>query len=156
MANHPDKIIFLDIDGVLNSWDRPAIQDGLMSIDPWHAANLEKVIAETDCWFVLSSTWRKCVEYKERLLHHGCPQNIVDRIIDKTPATMDGYRGREINWWLEHNDFKGHFLILDDDSDMVPHMEKLVQTNGQHGLTEEIASILIARLNGGKHETQKH
>ena len=56
-------------------------------------------------------------------------------------------RGIEIQTWLDENPGVEKFIILDDDSDMVHLMPHLLQTDGEFGLTNEIADKAIKRLN---------
>ena len=86
ILNPPDPLIFLDIDGVLNShalWDRePDILESeklakqgrmeeamlayrLESLDIVAIAELKKIIEATDAKLVLSSTWRMTVPLEE-------------------------------------------------------------------------------------------
>lgn len=56
------KLLFLDIDGVLNSY-RTDLAYGrartLMNIDPVSLKLMQKVVKETDCTICLISEWRK-------------------------------------------------------------------------------------------------
>ena len=66
--------------------------------------------------------------------------------IGKTPKLWEK-RGLEIQKWLDKNPGVDKFIILDDDSDMVHLMSHLLQTDGEFGLTNEIADEAIKRLN---------
>lgn len=131
------KIIFLDIDGVLNHeafykerfdkrYEEGAISYPHSEIDPKSVENLNKLIEETGAKVVISSTWRHSgLEYcKEVLEFHG----FKGEIIDITPSSKCGMckRGNEINKWIEDNTalvgprYKfTEYVILDDDSDML-------------------------------------
>lgn len=118
------KVIFLDIDGVLNSndWavrrfkevemDEIAAQYPFYEFDPKLVENLNSIIEQTGAVVVVSSTWRHG-RTKEDL------QSILDRvgfrgeIIDVTPHFGSpknfGYtipRGCEIEWWLKQKKFQ--------------------------------------------------
>lgn len=144
------SILFLDIDGVMNSLEHKGLGkgriSGLMGIDQFHVQHLKRIVDETGCSIVLSSTWRCNLNWKRGLSKHGMPKSIISSIIDRTPITMDRYRGEEIDMWLKDNKFEGVFAIVDDDSDMEPHMDKLVKTSYRTGLTSEIADLLIQNL----------
>jgi len=43
------------------------------------------------------------------------------------------------------------FVIIDDDSDMKPFMDKLVQTSFNKGLQQKYVDKAIQLLNGGEH-----
>lgn len=58
------KVLFLDVDGVLNSRTHPAFgfhkeAPGLMGMAPEHGAILQEVLNSTGAKIVISSTWRK-------------------------------------------------------------------------------------------------
>jgi len=158
------KIIFLDIDGVLNSmqsmkaskeerWnDEPAIE---------HIGWLNNIIANTDAKIVISSTWRRGNQASlfDKYFH---ALGIIGEVIDVTPR-LDSYRGTEIKCWLmehkskiEKNKDSGwcihkepveSFVILDDDGDMEELLPFLVQTNSESGLQEIHAKDAIEVLN---------
>src|ERR1051325_1700541 len=50
------KVLFLDVDGVLNN--ASTIQRYAMGIDPFLASLVRRVIVNTGCKIVLSSSWR--------------------------------------------------------------------------------------------------
>lgn len=145
------KIIFLDIDGVMNSVEsctnhnRPHRYFDLPCqpmID-----NLNYIIDQTGARIVVSSTWRKLfgrhgMDYLLYLV--GVRPEVVDGI---TPQVLSGYRGQEIRLWLEKHGEVTHFVILDDDSDMVPFMDRFVHTDRQVGLTRANAEQAIKILN---------
>jgi hypothetical protein len=123
------KVIFLDIDGVLNSQDwyvyrRDAVemdsvnaQYPFYEFDPRAVERLNRIIKETDSKIVVSSSWRsgETVESLQRLFDQV---GIVGEVIGVTPhlwckkpyEEFDGYRiprGCEIDWWLDnHGDFQ--------------------------------------------------
>tara|TARA_R110000851_G_scaffold200909_1_gene352066 strand:+ start:490 stop:957 length:468 start_codon:yes stop_codon:yes gene_type:complete len=124
------KIIFLDIDGVLNN--RAYLEyvieigkhkkGGLVPFDPDSIKVLNEIISETGAEVVLSSSWRfmglKIVQ--EKLESAG----FTHKLKDVTPLINDAPRGWEIEKWM--GDFKysrggsiSSYLILDDDSDMM-------------------------------------
>lgn len=113
------NVLFLDIDGVLNSaaYDRVRTpNDG--NIDKSRLILLKEIIRSTDAKIVLSSSWRK---HWERDLAAcdavGCQLHAVFDsaglpIYDKTPVLTD--RAEEIAAWLRlHPETEG-YAILDD------------------------------------------
>jgi hypothetical protein len=95
-------VLFLDIDGVLNStsWAIRTKQRGIWGIDPDTIPHLQRIVDETGCDIVVSSTWRigrGAVELREILLKagmlHPCP------VVDRTPGG-GGFRGNQIAEWL--------------------------------------------------------
>lgn len=137
------KALFLDIDGVCNSatYAHAIGIGGMLGIDPVPAALVRRIVQETGCVVVLSSTWR---------LHEGNRETVrreVCDFIDVTPymaGTAD--RGCEVAAWLEAHPDIERYAILDDDSDF-HHDQPLFSTSWQDGLTEPIAKKVIAYLN---------
>lgn len=158
------KVIFLDIDGVLNSdeyFDR--IKDikaeGIeREVDVEKVKLLKKAIEETGAKIVLTSSWRykRNAQYlKELLLRY----NIYT---DSTPF-IEHKRGLEIKQWLlEHVDVE-NYVILDDevfdsyDEELMKRLIKISNCNGHtfgEGLLLEDVDEIIKRL-GRKKEKAK-
>lgn len=159
------KVLFLDVDGVLNSLDWMMGQnattiDGVWGMD-YKAVNLLRyIIQKTNCKIVVSSTWRieglqPGSHFHDELTRTDPSGIILNAVIDRTTSGGDSYdrlgrdyvRGDEIRLWMDDNDFKGNFAILDDDSDMSSVMSNLVQTRLQTGLTKDLAKKVIDLLN---------
>ena len=116
------RIIFLDIDGVLNSvrYDRERREnDG--NIDETRLVLLKGLIDTTGAEIVLSSSWRKhwgsmpeeCDAIGDELNMEFCKFGLT--VTDKTPVLSAIERGIEIKAWLDdHADEVGSFVILDD------------------------------------------
>lgn len=119
------KVIFLDIDGVLN----PFMYDSQIVIQETFAKNLYKLMNKTtDTKIVLSTFWRDFQSYITYVL--GNKSNIkFEDVIDKTccgttssnksASDLSGYKGRnlQIKKWLQENKKKYNiqgFVILDD------------------------------------------
>ncbi len=118
------KVIFLDIDGVLNSndWyvyrrdnvamDSVDAQYPFYEFDPRAVKRLNRIIEQTGAKIVVSSSWRsgETVESLQKLLDSV---GVVGEVIGLTPhlwcskpyPDKDGYRvprGCEIDWWLDN------------------------------------------------------
>jgi len=133
------KIIFLDIDGVLNCKETVNRYNGFIGIDPFLVAIFNRIIFATDAKIVLSSTWRHAKVSRDEVR-----RRVMD-FIDITP-NIGTMRGDDINAWLsKHRDIK-KYAILDDDSDFYPG-QPLFRTTWAKGLTEEIAERVINHLN---------
>lgn len=146
------KIIFLDIDGVVNCQDTffrtKDERDNLFCIDPYMALLIGRIIEATDAKIVLSSSWR----------HHPDGIAVVEKrvwkILDITPTmprpsgTGVEYceRGKEIKAWLDKHPEVTKYAILDDDRDMLPD-QPFFKTSWKIGLTDEIAAKVIDHLN---------
>lgn len=150
MSNQP--ILFLDIDGVLNSAQYLMRNPGCFdknnetnAFDPVACFRLEQVLVRTGALIVLSSTWRLMHRIEDVMwfLHkRGAPSS---KIIGKTPS-LSGYRGREIQVWLEKHPEIQKFAIVDDDSDMEPFMDRLVKTSWDSGLLDCHVEQLVKLL----------
>lgn len=143
------KILFLDIDGVVNCQDTFTKGD-LWPLDRYCAFLVGKIQLDTGCEVVLSSSWR----------HHPDGVKEVEKrivpVIGITERCCSGIRGVEINNWINKNisweerkagNFR--YAILDDDSDMLLwQKDNFFQTSfTKGGLTDEIAARVIAHLN---------
>jgi len=162
------KIIFLDIDGVLNSVQSVEMARRVESgrkggIDvhdqcfcPIAISNLNCAVEDvSNLWIVISSTWRKLhtlPEIRQMLSMDGFLYPW--RIFSSTPIKMSSWhRGSEILWWLQENAQKyevNSFAILDDADDMEPHMEHLVLTDHRHGFMYKDLEKLIDGFKSGK------
>lgn len=143
------KIIFLDIDGVVNSHDwyerreklpptssREAFKKN--EFDPAAVQLLQALLVDTEADVVLSSTWRL---YEE---DHQVIRDCVCDFIDVTGESECRMRGCEIREWINKNiPYKERdelqYAIIDDDSDMLLwQKDNFFQTSFMHGLTQEI------------------
>ena len=126
------KVIFLDVDGVLNSsQDGFTIKLGTNK----HLELLKQIVDKTDAKIVLSSSWR--INNKTKSFIENKLNEYGMSIISSTPD-LGSSRGEEIKSWLRETiDFIDSFVILDDDSDMDEYTRaSLVQTNRDMGLQE--------------------
>ena len=151
------RVIFLDIDGVLNSSEfmyseeRPNYPARRRwpeeHIDPARVELLNQIIARTQAVCVLSSSWRILIkphELEEVMVGMGFRGKIIDR------TGSCGGRGKEVrDWLLEHPEVES-FVILDDDSqDMDPLKDALVRTTWERGLEQEHVEETVRRLMEG-------
>lgn len=148
------NIIFLDVDGVLNSFNyfievynkthKPFLGQNA-PFDPKCLENLKKLVEETNSSLVISSTWR--IVGMEKLLEKLREYNLDKLVIGSTPH-LGKSRGIEIKEYLSKSKFNDivNFVILDDDSDMEDLLPHLIQTDKQVGLTEENVQQAINKL----------
>ena len=141
----PDKVIFLDVDGVLNS-----VEDRFswgIETDK-HLEYLKDIIDKTGAAIVVSSSWRILPNMMDRLR-----SRLKDFGMDaysKTPEihTHGRHRGDEIRKWLQENPGVKKFAILDDESDMREFVNtNFFKTDMEIGLTKDIADEVIKFLN---------
>jgi len=133
-------IIFLDFDGVLNAFDEPRI------LSEKCVSAFNYLLEQTDADVVVSSTWRVLRSIEElRLILETAGFKYPERIIGVTPIAykdrkklnilLGVRRGREIEAWLKEHPKVKNFVILDDDTDMEPFMDRLIKINSDKGLT---------------------
>lgn len=114
------KIIFLDIDGVLNSRQYDSgrgTTEG--NIDVSRLLLLKQLVDQTGAKIVLTSSWRrhwdpagKCTDEIGKGLEATFGGIGID-LYDKTPE-LDNDRAKEISKWLAMNRDVDAFVIIDD------------------------------------------
>lgn len=143
------KVLFLDLDGVLNFWTRAdSLTEGIA--DMWTGRCLapscveifNQLVQDTGASVVISSTWKDRPEYRgdlealKQTLQEGGVN--VTNIIGVTPNI--GPRVTEICVWLRHHPEVSGFAVLDDNvggmHTLTPH---LVLTQTSTGLVPEDA-----------------
>lgn len=157
------KVIFLDVDGVLNSdeyFDKIKnlnIQGIQNEIDIEKIKLLKKAIDATGAKVVLSSSWRytRNAQYLKELL------SSFEIYTDSTPF-IQGKRGLEIKQWLLDHQGVENFVILDDeifdsyDEELLKKLVKISNGNGHsfgEGLLSKDIDEIIKRL-GKKKEKE--
>lgn len=158
------KIIFLDIDGVLNSehWYRIRPEEPRKSndffvrksneFDPEAVKRLNKITEKTNAKIVISSSWRPYndsdsnedwARLKELLIYVG----VTGEIIGYTPrlkfsnSVKSVPRGCEIDEWIYQHETPDdpitEYVIFDDDSDMLfSQRNRFLKTSWAIGLQE--------------------
>ena len=153
------KVIFLDIDGVLNTSGYYSfayqknfkVRDNNGTIfDPECIKNLNEITDRTGAKIVISSAWRTLGIQKLKQIFSD--RGITGEIIDCTPiGTIDDLffcRGQEIEHWLTYNGFPEKVAVLDDQSLGKNYKWKyFFQTDATSGITEEIKNRVIEHLN---------
>ncbi len=126
------KVLFLDIDGVLNSTQSAREHGSFMTLIDEAVEHIIELQSHNGVELVLSSTWRKKPMHEKYLMDiYNIP------LFDRTPVLpgLKVTRGEEIARWLHFNKQVTHYCIVDDDSDMLPEqLPFFVQTNTEHGL----------------------
>lgn len=138
------RVVFLDVDGVLNGFSSWPLNAGRRWIDPKCAARLNRITDVTDAVIVLTSTWRLVSGCDVPSILHEA--GVKARVVGFTPNLPGKTRGAEILQWInEHKDITG-FVILDDDEDMDYLTSKLVRTTWAKGLEEVHVHAAIKML----------
>ena len=164
------KIIFLDIDGVLNSMayfksNKNIKETRFDDISDFHLRNLAEIYHKCNAHIVLSSTWRElddeynmtCYEMWKYLVN-SLKRYDMD-IMSKTPV-IDQNRPLEIKTWLDNRVDREQikFVILDDDfskesydkygiGDCLVHTKFFCNTLEEGGLQQEHVDMAIKILN---------
>ena len=148
------KIIFLDIDGVLNSiqYDRLRTREQ-GNIDETRLPLLKNIVDETSALIVLSSSWRKhwSIEGGECDCIGRELNSTFDKygliISDKTPVLSALDRSIEIQSWLdEHLCEIQSFVIIDDMfGGWGPLANNLVKTDSRIGRGLEMKHVEMAK-----------
>ena len=146
------NIIFLDIDGVLNSYayHKETENDlNLKSVDI-----LSQIYHKFNCKIVLSSTWRELKDIPDESAQKMW-KHLVDtlskynmEIYDITP-TIKNNRPLEIATWLQNNSCSNH-VILDDDFPLLEYKK--------YGLEKHVVKTIYFTYeieNGGLQEKHK-
>lgn len=158
------RVVFLDIDGVLNTRESRLDHAADRGFDRTCVARLNRLVEQTGAEVVLSSSWRTFVapeEAQAMLERVGFVGRLVDRTPRRTeldpsvhrrlsgtepPADVRWPRGYEIQQWLDaHDDVEG-IVILDDRDDMHHLSPWLVRTRFAEGLRDEHVDEAVRRL----------
>jgi hypothetical protein len=144
------KVLFLDIDGVLNGHEWMA-EAGSCAIDRACVQRLNRVLYATDAELVISSAWRYMIlngamtfdGFQYLLRTHGLAGSAKIRDTTTSDEHVEG-RANQIAHYLKLR-HPASFVIIDDD-----HIEgfpcRVVQTNGKIGLTDSDADDAIRIL----------
>jgi Swiss Army Knife RNA repair-like protein len=131
------KIIFLDVDGVLNKEASFGPNKTSLVLDPHCCSRFLTLVEETGAKVVLSSTWR----YSDDAVQALRDMQILNNTHEDwaTPQFLSSRpRGHEIASWLEDHPDITRFVILDDIPDMsVDQIPYFVQTNPVWGLASK-------------------
>ena len=155
------KILFIDFDGVLNSFDNMRVLYSLhdqtkgtvKSMDSYgHLFDdrcvkwLRYIVSKTDCKIVVSSSWKTAGLDRLRLMFYD--RKIDLDIVGITPNIENSIRGKEIQKYIDKHNIT-NYCILDDHNDMLDsQMDRFVQCDGNFGLTHKEVKKVIEVLNG--------
>ena len=136
------KIIFLDIDGVMNSdmyfKSVDTRQNNRSRFDPNSVKMITRLIEEFNAIIVISSTWR--FGAKKELAKELKASGLIKHLHKDwfTPILTLGHRGKEIKMWLDqHPDIKDYLILDDDDEILEEHHQKFVRTKIYDGMQAE-------------------
>ncbi|MBL4934143.1 hypothetical protein JK636_00055 [Clostridium sp. YIM B02515] len=153
------KVIFLDIDGVLNSEEFFRNNPDKI-IDRNSVRILKSIIDKTSAVIVMSSGWKLWFDDNMMPVHKysQCLYDILTesdiKLFGKTPdftteeirekKTFSLVKAKEISAWLSEHENASKYVVLDDldlgDEEIKQH---LVRTNPIYGITETDAKMVI-------------
>lgn len=163
------KILFLDIDGVMNSMDNMYAMTALYKLNSENKSRdefghlfdercvrwLQYIVEKTNCKIVISSTWRMSgLSVMKELWKF---RNLPGEVIDITPTSCNAElvelyaeeradRGYEIQEWLNKHPEVETYCIVDDDGDMLRH-QAFINVDGRIGLNYAYTHAIIKILN---------
>lgn len=157
-----NSILFLDIDGVLNSEDYASLYtekewDNLTyferHLDDKAIQLINYICDSTKAQVIISSTWRygRSVEQLQDILNS---RGATFKIIDKTPEYDIIYRGYEIDAWISKNRSKDkngnyfkftNYVIIDDDIEdmLLKQKDNVFKINRWTGITKNDADRIV-------------
>ena len=169
------KVIFLDVDGVLNS-DSTLYED--ISLEDDLISNLKELVDKTGAKIILSSSWRLSTEAVATLMdkldkfdlvisgmtYDGVDLDWLEKYeFDVTKKYLDTKfdydenrqikithdRGAEIFKWLHDHDDCAYVILDDEIEDIKPYFSEsvIVKTSYKTGLTKEDVKKAIQILN---------
>jgi HAD domain in Swiss Army Knife RNA repair proteins len=141
------KVLFLDIDGCLNLYPNPS-RSG--RFDKEACFNLEMLLNKVpDLKIVISSSWRTygLEAVRDILASNGIdPRRVIDTTGHEESEDHRDHRGFQVEKWLGRHPSVKQFVILDDNDDFVPLLDKLVRTNKTVGLTQSNVEKILTVL----------
>jgi hypothetical protein len=143
------KVIFLDIDGVLNCNSTPNPRKFPFMVDPVLLKRLQRLMELTDAAVVLSSSWRFDPAGIFSAKHYRIP------FIDTIPDLPDQPRCEEILAWLRTHPKVERYIVLDDEDDELDPLP-LFQPSKSTGLTNEIVEAAADYLNDKTDKDMRH
>jgi len=139
------KVLFLDIDGVLTT-----VATRFRRGDPACVERLNRITDVTGAKIVVSSSWRGNPQIASVLAGWGVTGEVIgvtpDLSVSATGIRIARERGDEIFRWLCDNMPTADYVILDDDADMGPVINRLVRTDSHTGLSTHHADTAIKLL----------
>ena len=147
------KVIFLDVDGVLNSnTSKSCSPNGYLGVSDKYVKRLKRIVNDTGAKVVLSSDWKMARDRDYTYLTQKLWFKGGIRIHSQTPNIEREKRGREIYEWLYAHPSIDEYIIIDDEvftdfffyDELINH---LLLINPEVGLTDDNVDDAIAFLN---------
>jgi HAD domain in Swiss Army Knife RNA repair proteins len=142
------KVIFLDIDGVLNCKRTPNPRKFPYIVDQNLLRRLRRLLDHTEAKVVLTSTWRLDPIGVLAAKHWGIP------FIGTTPDMPKSPRHKEVLAWLSEHPTVKRFVVIDDEDDGLDDLP-LFQPSCTFGLSAEIATGVERYLSGKTNDSMR-
>jgi hypothetical protein len=142
------KVIFLDIDGVLNCEKTPNPRKFPYIVDKKLLARLKSLLVRTGAKVVLTSTWRLDPVGLIAAKYWGIP------FIDVSPDMPKSPRCSEVLTWLSQHPKTTRYVVIDDEDDELDELP-LFQPSSKTGLTGQIVRGVEKYLNGKTNDTMR-
>lgn len=142
----PVNVVFLDVDGVLNSYRNIIAhgrfpfpnEDSEVELDAIAVGMVRKLCEVTDAVIVMHSTWREHVDAVEWGKKFNLP------IVGEVPH---GRKSTQLPWFISDNRAKIKNMVVIDDDEMLCHNYQ-VWTNIDTGFMIEHYKVCLALLDG--------
>lgn len=149
------KVIFLDIDGVVNCYDtKERAPSKVIGVEQRLITHIKEIVDATGAKLVLSSTWRK--DWAFDLMNGKDWHYLRDEFakqglyfMDYTPSRRDSHRGEEIKEWLESTGYDVEsYVVIDDEMFDIRdlHDGHMVQTSAMTGIKPGAVKMAIEIL----------
>lgn len=143
-----NNVIFLDIDGVLNTYTTPpqgtARLQPALDVDCFEI--LAKIVKFNNLSIVCSSSWRKIFSEEEFRNFLGPLESHLHEDW-RTQSSRQGFRGNEVRQWVKEHAEVTNYVIIDDDRDFYQY-QPLVHVDGSYGLQEKHIDQIRQLFNG--------
>lgn len=146
------KVIFLDIDGVMNRRDT-APRTRSAGFDPVPISCLNEILAATGASIVVTGALGHAMYLDDLKLffqHSGISGDVIIGVTEFGGGT----RGEDITAWLdEHPDHREYYIVIDDAGieDIRPHGSRFIKTDWNTGLTPACIPHAVRLLNRKRH-----
>lgn len=148
--NLENKIVFLDIDGVLNS--SLSLYSGCSNNNKWSIdkniiSAYKKFSEKHNLKTVIISNWREKVQNNqemEKIIFDDCGVNL--NIHGLTPV-LNKKRGFEVEYYINNNDIK-NYVIIDDQANFLDNqLDRFIKTDIALGMTIYDLKKIAEKLN---------
>lgn len=146
-----NKILFLDIDGVLCSLRSQYAFGERLLMEAWDITCcqiIRRLCIANGYGIVVSSVWRRHEATRYYLAMYG----LIDLVHDdwRTPR-LKGIRGKEVKDWLNKHPKTKEYIIVDDDKDFYKYQQKrLVHVDDNYNGFSVANADRADELMGGK------